>query len=143
MVAVALVCVYGVAPTFLSASWEAFQPPVSRGKNASQPAGWKAGVTSRVNAEYILALKPRCVCFRGRGVAQRRLKDARAVFFQASLRDATAGWILAPWVETHGYRHCLAPRDRIGCSKNLEARAGARAAQRSLTSGPRPHTMPT
>ena len=35
-----------VAPTFLSAGREAFQPPiVPRGKNASVLAGWKAGVT--------------------------------------------------------------------------------------------------
>ena len=64
-----------------------------------------------------VALKPRCSCFREHGVAQRRLNDAPAMFIQASRRDATAGWVSAPWVETHGYRHRLAPRDRIGCSK--------------------------
>jgi len=31
---------------------------------------------------------------------------------QPSLRDATRGWVPAPWVETHGYRHFVAPRRR-------------------------------
>ena len=41
-----------VAPTFLSAGREAFQPPVvPRGKNASVLAGWKAGVTRFMGSE--------------------------------------------------------------------------------------------
>ena len=35
----------GVTPTFLSASSEAFLPRGPRGRETSQPAGWKAGVT--------------------------------------------------------------------------------------------------
>ena len=63
-----------------------------------------------------VALKQRCSSFREHGVAQRRLNDAPAILIQASLRDATAGWVRAPWVETHGYPHRLAPRDKIGRS---------------------------
>ena len=76
-----------------------------------------------------VALKPRCSCFNGHGVAQRRLKDAPAVFFQASLRDATAGWVLLRGLKptatvTASLREAESGAQKLKCTETVSAIPG-------------------